>query len=66
MFGVCGVLNFDGKEVSPFLLKKIIDPITHRGPDGEGWYRNLWEWKVSLFIKRKGAAYWCTIRHKMS
>jgi asparagine synthase (glutamine-hydrolysing) len=40
MCGICGVLNFDGKEVSPVLLKKMTDSITHRGPDGEGWYRD--------------------------
>jgi asparagine synthase (glutamine-hydrolysing) len=40
MCGICGVLNFDGKEVSPVLLKKMTDSIAHRGPDGEGWYRN--------------------------
>jgi len=40
MCGVCGVLNFDGREVSPVLLKKMTDSIAHRGPDGEGWYRN--------------------------
>lgn len=40
MCGICGVLNFNGQEVSPFLLKKMTDSIAHRGPDGEGWYRN--------------------------
>ena len=40
MCGICGVLNFDGKEVSPVLLKKMTDSIAHRGPDGEGWYRD--------------------------
>ena len=40
MCGVCGVLNFNGEEVSPLLLKRMTDSIAHRGPDGEGWYRN--------------------------
>ena len=40
MCGICGILNFDGKEVRPVLLKKMTDSIAHRGPDGEGWYRD--------------------------
>jgi asparagine synthase (glutamine-hydrolysing) len=38
--GVCGVLNFNGEEVSPVLLRRMTDAIAHRGPDGEGWYRD--------------------------
>ena len=40
MCGICGVLNFDGKEVGTELLKKMTDSIAHRGPDGEGWYQS--------------------------
>lgn len=40
MCGVCGVLDLKGNEVSPVLLRKMTDSIAHRGPDGEGWYRN--------------------------
>ena len=40
MCGICGVLNFSGEEVSPLLLRKMTDSIAHRGPDGEGWYRD--------------------------
>lgn len=40
MCGICGVINFKGGEVSPVLLRKMTDAIAHRGPDGEGWYRN--------------------------
>lgn len=40
MCGICGVINFRGEEVSPVLLRKMTDAIAHRGPDGEGWYRD--------------------------
>ena len=40
MCGICGVLNFDGREVGSALLKKMTDSIAHRGPDGEGWYQS--------------------------
>ena len=40
MCGICGVLNFDGREVGSVLLKKMTDSIAHRGPDGEGWYQS--------------------------
>lgn len=40
MCGICGVLNFDGSKVSSVLLKKMTDSISHRGPDGEGWYKS--------------------------
>lgn len=40
MCGICGVLNFDGSLVSSALLKKMTDSISHRGPDGEGWYQS--------------------------
>jgi asparagine synthase (glutamine-hydrolysing) len=40
MCGICGVINFGGTEVSPVLLRKMTDAIAHRGPDGEGWYRD--------------------------
>lgn len=40
MCGICGVINFKGEEVSPVLLRRMTDSIAHRGPDGEGWYRD--------------------------
>jgi len=40
MCGICGVINFKGEEVSPVLIRKMTDSIAHRGPDGEGWYRD--------------------------
>jgi asparagine synthase (glutamine-hydrolysing) len=40
MCGIAGVLNFDGSPVDPRALKRMTDAIAHRGPDGEGWYRD--------------------------
>jgi asparagine synthase (glutamine-hydrolysing) len=36
MCGIVGQLNFDNSPVSPVILKKMTDIISHRGPDGEG------------------------------
>jgi asparagine synthase (glutamine-hydrolysing) len=36
MCGIAGIYSFDGKPVSPVILKKMTDAIAHRGPDGEG------------------------------
>ena len=36
MCGLAGFINLDGQPVSPVLLKKATDAISHRGPDGEG------------------------------
>jgi len=41
MCGICGKLNFDrGEAVDPALLRRMIDVINHRGPDGKGEYRS--------------------------
>ena len=40
MCGICGVVNFDGSPVDPRMLRRMTDAIAHRGPDGEGWYRD--------------------------
>lgn len=40
MCGITGVLNFDGSPVDQRILKRMTDAIAHRGPDGEGWYRD--------------------------
>ena len=40
MCGICGVVNFDGSPVDPRILRRMTDAIAHRGPDGEGWYRD--------------------------
>jgi asparagine synthase (glutamine-hydrolysing) len=36
MCGITGIINLDGESVSPAILQKMTDEITHRGPDGEG------------------------------
>ncbi len=36
MCGIAGQINFDGEPVSPGILKRMTDAISHRGPDGEG------------------------------
>jgi asparagine synthase (glutamine-hydrolysing) len=36
--GVAGVFNLNGQPVSPVVLRNMTDAITHRGPDGEGFY----------------------------
>src|SRR5258707_455843 len=39
MCGICGKLNYDPMtEVAPDLLQRMMDVISHRGPDGEGKY----------------------------
>jgi len=36
MCGIAGLINLDGTPVSPVILRKMNDAISHRGPDGEG------------------------------
>lgn len=36
MCGIVGQLNFDNEPVSPKLVKRMTDVISHRGPDAEG------------------------------
>ncbi len=38
MCGICGYFNFDGTETSQSVLRKMTNAISHRGPDGEGYY----------------------------
>lgn len=41
MCGICGKLNFDHQEpVDQDLLRRMMDVIAHRGPDGSGEYRS--------------------------
>jgi len=41
MCGICGKLNFDHQEpVDQRLLRRMMDLIAHRGPDGSGEYRS--------------------------
>jgi asparagine synthase (glutamine-hydrolysing) len=38
MCGIAGIFNVNGEPVSPVILRKMTDAISHRGPDGEGFY----------------------------
>ncbi|NGX43138.1 MAG: Asparagine synthetase [glutamine-hydrolyzing] 1 [Chlamydiae bacterium] len=38
MCGIAGIFNLSGEPVSCVTLRKMTDAITHRGPDGEGFY----------------------------
>jgi len=40
MCGIVGVFNSNGKPISTPLLKDMADIISHRGPDGEGYWSN--------------------------
>jgi asparagine synthase (glutamine-hydrolysing) len=39
MCGIAGLLAFDGRPADPRLLEAMRDSLTHRGPDGEGAFR---------------------------
>jgi asparagine synthase (glutamine-hydrolysing) len=38
MCGIVGIFNRNGAPVSPVILRNMTDSISHRGPDGEGFY----------------------------
>ena len=38
MCGIAGIYHLNGEPVSPVLLRKMTDAISHRGPDGEGFF----------------------------
>jgi len=38
MCGIAGVFNLNGEPVSPVILRRMTDAISHRGPDGEGFF----------------------------
>ncbi|MCX5829554.1 MAG: asparagine synthase (glutamine-hydrolyzing) [Deltaproteobacteria bacterium] len=38
MCGIAGIFNLNGEPVSPVFLRRMTDAISHRGPDGEGFY----------------------------
>lgn len=40
MCGISGILVKDNSEVDQAMLKKMNDAVSHRGPDGEGFYIN--------------------------
>jgi asparagine synthase (glutamine-hydrolysing) len=38
MCGIAGIFNLNGEPVSQVILREMTDAISHRGPDGEGFY----------------------------
>lgn len=38
MCGICGIFNLNGEPASPVHVRRMTDAISHRGPDGEGFY----------------------------
>lgn len=40
MCGIAGIFNVDGKPISINTLKRMTDIVSHRGPDGEGFWNN--------------------------
>ena len=38
MCGITGMFDLDGQPASPVVLRRMTDAISHRGPDGEGFY----------------------------
>lgn len=38
MCGICGLIHFDGLPVTRQLLARMNDTLTHRGPDGDGYF----------------------------
>lgn len=40
MCGIVGILNIDDSPVSYKVLRKMTNALSHRGPDGEGYYHN--------------------------
>lgn len=40
MCGIAGIFNLNGAPVSPAHLRMMTDAIAHRGPDGEGFYKD--------------------------
>lgn len=41
MCGICGILNLDGEPVPHRYLKAMVDSLSHRGPDDEGYYVDI-------------------------
>src|SRR5689334_22719591 len=40
MCGIAGIFNVDGRPCDPADVRRLIDPLTHRGPDGSGVWTN--------------------------
>ena len=41
MCGISGKINFEGKEISEELIRRMSSALSHRGPDDEGIYLNI-------------------------
>jgi len=40
MCGICGIVSRNGSTPDKDLLRKMLDRLYHRGPDGRGWFRD--------------------------
>ncbi|MFH1759654.1 MAG: asparagine synthase (glutamine-hydrolyzing), partial [bacterium] len=38
MCGICGIINYDKKQIDPYDLQSMNDAMLHRGPDDHGYY----------------------------
>lgn len=38
MCGICGIVNFNNKQVEENILKRMADNLAHRGPDAQGFF----------------------------
>ena len=38
MCGIAGIINLNGEFINPNILQVMTDSISHRGPDGEGFW----------------------------
>ena len=41
MSGICGIINLDGAPVEEQAVRRMIDVISHRGPDGSDVHVDL-------------------------
>ena len=40
MCGIAGMLMLDGRVVDPYVLRRMTETLAHRGPDGDGHWRD--------------------------
>lgn len=40
MCGICGILDLEGRQINPLLIKNMANALIHRGPDDEGTFIN--------------------------
>ena len=38
MCGIVGIFNLNGERISPVVLRQMASSVSHRGPDGEGFF----------------------------